>query len=142
MCDPFFDDLEFLADGASSGGAPTEFDQIVFQPTTFPPDARLQFDPLPKGEYMKSMSSSPKDWLLGIKWTKFSLETIKNNYKDFFKMKEETTGVQCDMIFDTLYIASPIGTIGVPNPAELNCRVIQTVQKTIHYTIYLASKIA
>jgi len=67
MCDPFFDDLEFLADGAT--GAPTEFDQIVFQPTTFPPDARLQFDPLPKPEYMKSMTPSDKAHLTALKWS-------------------------------------------------------------------------
>lgn len=130
MCDPFFDDLEFLSDGAT--GAPTEFDQIAFQPTTFPPDARLQFDPLPKPEYMKGMTPSDKAHLTALKWSKFSLETIKDNTKD--TLKKLTWQKYCDVLGTTI--------LGQPNPLYTLCMTKQIVSEILYYIVYWGVKIA
>jgi len=116
MCDPLFDDLEFLADGASSEGAPVEFDQIVFQPTTFPDDDPLQFASLPKGEYMKSMTPSNKAHLTALKWSKFSLYTVKENTKDYLKEVK----IKCDMFKTSIF--SPLG-IMVPSFEYTICMI-------------------
>lgn len=130
MCDPFFDDLEFLADGAT--GAPTEFDQIVFQPTTFPPDARLQFDPLPKPEYMKSMTPSDKAHLTALKWSKFSLYNWKDNTKD--TLKKVIDAKYCDLLGTTI--------VGNPNPLYAGCKKFQIVREILYYILYWGVKIA
>jgi len=135
MCDPFFDDLEFLADGASSSDPPTEFDQIVFQPTTFPPDARLQFDPLPKGEKMKSMTPSNKAYLTALKWSKFSLQIIKDESKDLMKKSMETTEIQCDLV------PAIIGPV-LPNPAYMTCKSVQLAFSSIWFAAYVAIRLA
>ena len=132
MCDPFFDDLEFLADGASSEGAPTEFDQIEFQPTTFPDDDPLQFASLPKGEYMKSMTPSNKAHLSGLKWSKFSLQIIKDESKDTMKKSMATAEIQCDLI---------PGILG-PNPAYMTCKSVQLAFSYFWFFAYVAIRLA
>ena len=131
MCDNFFDELAFLADGASEE-APTEFDQIVFQPTTFPPDARLQFDPLPKGEKMESMSPSNKAHLSALKWSKFSLETIKDNTKD--TLKYLTGHDKCAKLGATIF--------GNPNPIYVACETYQSVIEILYFIVYWGVKLS
>ena len=134
MCDPFFDDLEFLADGASSDGAPTEFDQIVFQPTTFPDDDPLQFASLPKGEYMKSMTPSNKAHLTALKWSKFSLQIIKDESKDYMKKSMKTTEIQCDLIPEMPGLGG--------SPAYYVCKSVQLAFSWIWFAAYVAIRIA
>jgi len=48
MCDPFLDDIEFLADIGT--GDIAQFKQVEFRPIAFPKDAPLFFEPLPPYE--------------------------------------------------------------------------------------------
>ena len=133
MCDNFFDELAFLADGASEE-APTEFDQIVFQPTIFPEDDPLQFTPLPKGEKMKIMSPSNKAHLSALKWSKFSLQIIKDESKDYMKKSMKTTEIQCDLI--------PEIPMSPGNPAYWACKTIQLAFSWIWFAAYVAIRLA
>ena len=138
MCDPFFDNLEFLADGASSEGAPTEFDQIVFQPTTFPDDDPLQFASLPKGEYMKSMTPSDKAHLTALKWSKFGLYTVKENTKDYLKKIPEIMKVKCDKLGGWIL---PWPALQI-NWAFFKCKFIEYFLLTIWWLSYWGVKVA
>ena len=131
MCDPFFDDLEFLADGASNEGAP-EFDQIVFVPTIFPDDDLLQFASLPKEKTMKGMTPSNKAHLSGLKWSKFSLETIKDNTKDTLKYLVGQD--KCSYLGETVF--------GNPNPIFVACVKYFAVSKLLYFIGYWAVKIS
>ena len=133
MCDPIFDDLEFLADGASSSDPPTEFDQIVFVPTSFPEDARLQFASLPKGEKMEDMTPSDKAHLTALKWSKFSLYNWKENTKDYLKEVK----IKCDAIPMEIVIPGPI-----PFPTINWAWFICYIKLFIWVLVYYGAKIA
>ena len=145
MCEEFFDDLEFLVDGASGAGSSMEFQQVVYKPIEYPSDPPLSFKTLPKHgnwEVPELITSERDEYMVALKATQFTLGVIQSNYKDIFKLKEEETSTYCQVIPQTFVPAAATWFfVTVPDPATSLCRAIVTSQRTFHFFILWAVKL-
>ncbi|EJK76988.1 hypothetical protein THAOC_01211, partial [Thalassiosira oceanica] len=114
LCDPFYEDLEFLSNGNDESDRPTGFQQIVYTPIEYPPDKQTELindlTQLPKEPKMAEVEILPQDkgdsinYLEEAKLGLFILKTDGFDLVNKFQMEAEDAykfrKAACDLIED------------------------------------------
>lgn len=128
LCDPFFNDLEFLA---NVGGGPVKFEQVTYVPIEYPPDAPLFFDRLPPEQDVirTAVYEEDVDSVISLETAHFYLKEVVIDTWDLFDAMRDQMNAACNKKKDACdAIDTKINALEFKNGLAITkCRMLNAV---------------